>query len=491
MTDQQRYDSLGCYGCEAIKTPNLDRLAAEGALFERCYSPNPICTPCRASMWTGKPVPGHGVYKLHDILPDDEILFSKRLQGLGYETSLVGKHHVSGLWHEAETRHPNDGFDNYHWCIDPGLNFDSKFNGYARWVRKKDPVFHKKLTKEGKSLHHFPADLHFSRWAGETTVELIKNRDKERPFFIIMSLFDPHDPYFDHPLESAAMVDEGKIPKPQPIPEDKNRPQGVQRELEKATLVKNKSETFKASIHELRKGYYASIGFLDQEMGKLLECLDQQGLTENTLVIFLSDHGDMLWDRGLFSKGAFFYDPSVRVPLLMRLGGKIPAGARVKEPVQQLDIAATVLTLAGYDKKQLKEAMPDSMDLISLIRQGEDYDNYRDHAVCVYRNTGYGPGHKYFDPPIHATMFYDGRFKLNVYHDVANGDSLQGELYDMQNDPMETDNLWSNPQHAEVKMRLLQRLVDWTVENGVRYLGTRGGEKFFTLKKSYYGGEGK
>jgi arylsulfatase A-like enzyme len=265
----------------------------------------------------------------------------------------------------------------------------------------------------------------------------------------------------------------------------------VQRELEKATLVKNKSETFKASIHELRKGYYASIAFLDQEMGKVLECLDKQGLTENTLVIFLSDHGDMLWDRGLFTKGAFFYEPSIRVPFLMRLPGKIPAGVQVKEPVQQLDIAATVLTLAGYDKKQLKEAMPDSMDLISLIKQGKDYDNYRDHAVCAYRNTGYGPGHKYFDPPIHATMFYDGRFKLNVYHDIADGDSLQGELYDMQNDPMETNNLWSNPEHAEVKMRLLSRLVDWTVENGVRYLGTRGGEKFFTLKKSYYGGEGK
>ncbi|MHC4214209.1 MAG: sulfatase-like hydrolase/transferase, partial [Planctomycetota bacterium] len=244
MTDQQRYDSLSCYGCEAVSTPNLDKLAAQGALFERCYSSCPVCTPSRASMWTGQPVPGHGVYKLHDILPDDQVLFSKRLQSLGYQTSLVGKHHVSGLWHEAEKRHPNDGFDNYHWCIDPGLNFDSRFNSFAKWVRKKDPVFYEKLTKEGKSMHHFPAELHFSRWASETTIELIEERDKNRPFFIIMSLFDPHDPYFDHPLESAKMVSESKIPEPQPGVEDKNRPDGVKRELEKGTTVKQTSKTF-------------------------------------------------------------------------------------------------------------------------------------------------------------------------------------------------------------------------------------------------------
>ncbi|MHC4332274.1 MAG: sulfatase family protein [Planctomycetota bacterium] len=475
MTDQQRYDSLGCYGCEAVKTPNLDRLAAEGALFEACYSPCPVCTPTRASMWTGKPLPGHGVYKLHDILGDEQVLFSKRLQGLGYETSLVGKLHVSGLWHEAETRHPNDGFEHYHWCIDPGLNFDSEYNAFARWVRKKDPVFYKRLTKEGKSLHHFP--------------DLMENRDKQRPFFIMMSLFDPHDPYFDHPVESRDMVDDEEIPKAQPIAEDADRPEGVRREMEKSASIKEKSETFKEGIHELRKGYYASIAFLDDEMGKVLEYLDRAGLKENTLVIFVSDHGDMLWDRGLFTKGAFFYDASIRVPLLMRLPGKIPTGTRVKEPVQLVDIAATVLARAGFGREQLEETMPDSMDLVSLVREGRDYDNYRDYAVCMYRNTGYGPGHKYFDPPIHATMFRDERFKLNVYHDVTDSGRPEGELYDMQDDPQETRNLWSDPQYGEVKTRLMTRLVDWMFEHDLRYLGSRGGEKFFTLKKNYYGGE--
>jgi arylsulfatase A-like enzyme len=259
--------------------------------------------------------------------------------------------------------------------------------------------------------------------------------------------------------------------------------------MEKSASIKRQSATFRESIHELRKGYYASIAFLDQEMGKVLKYLDKEGLAENTLVIFVSDHGDMLWDRGLFSKGAFFYDASVRVPLLMRLPGRIPAGARVREPVQQLDIAATVLAVAGFKREQLEATMPDSMDLVSLIRQGGDYDNYRDYAVCMYRNTGYGPGHAYFDPPIHATMFRDERFKLNVYHGSADGSGVEGELYDMQNDLQEKNNLWSDPQYSEVKARLMGRLIDWMFEHDLRYLGSRGGEKFFTLKKNYYGGD--
>ncbi|MHC4646770.1 MAG: sulfatase family protein, partial [Planctomycetota bacterium] len=462
-----------------------------GALFDKCYSNCPICTPCRASMLTGKSVPGHGVYKLHDILPDDQVLFPKRLQEAGYQTSLVGKLHVSGLWHEAVKRHPNDGFDSYEWCIDPGLNFDSKYNAFAKWVAEKDPNFYERLKKEGKSLHHFPAHLHFSRWASETTIDLIKKRDKSRPFFVLMSLFDPHDPYFDHPVEAAKLVIEDNICQPQSAPNDESAPDGVRREREKAKFIKNNSQTFKESIHDLRKGYYASIAFFDREFGRVLDLLDQEGLGDNTLVIFVSDHGDMLWDRGLFTKGAFFYDASVRVPFLMRLPGKIPAASRVKTPVQQLDIAATVLSVAGFSEQELKQMMPESMDLLSLIQQGKAYKNYRDYAVCIYRNTGYGPGHKYFDPPIHCTMFRDERFKLNVFHNMPDVGRLEGELYDMEKDPAEENNLWAKPEYAEVKMRLMQRLLDWTVENDVRNFGSRGGEKFHTLKKSYYGAEKK
>ncbi len=490
MTDQQRFDSLGCYGCRAVATPNLDQLARGGALFERCYSPNPICTPVRASLLTGKPVPGHGVFKLHDILAKDEILVPERLRTLGYETTLVGKLHVSGLWEEAERRHPHDGFDHYHWCIDPGLNFDSPFNAYARWVRDKDPAFYERLKREGKSLHHFPAALHFSTWAAETTIERIRGRDSDRPFFILMSLFDPHDPYYDHPLEAAEEVNVAAIAAPQAPSDDPALPEGVQREYEKSQDILRRMPEYTNDIQKLRKGYYASIGFLDAQIGRVLDYLDAQGLTDDTLVIFVSDHGDMLFDRGLFSKGGHFYDPSIHVPLLMRWPRQIPAGRRIPELVQHMDITATILAATGHKRYQLDAIYPESMDLVRLIREGEDYDRGRGWAVCTFRNTGYGPGGTYFDPPIHATMFHEGRYKLSVYHDLPeDGGSFEGVLFDMQNDPQESHNLWNDVDYAEIKVTLLQRMLNWSTRQEVRLLGSRGGEKFHSSVMKAYGAE--
>jgi arylsulfatase len=456
----------------------LDRLAQAGALFERCYANATICTPARASLMTGKPVPGHGVYRLHDILPDNEVMLPKRLQSQGYETALVGKLHVSGLWHEEEVRHPNDGFEHYDWCIDPGLNFDSRFNTYARWVEKRDPRFYEQLKREGKGMRHFPAELHFSTWAAETTIARIESRDRARPFFINTSFFDPHDPYFDYPAEVANRVNRGAISLPQGAPDDSAQPDGARREFAKSQAMLRSAPDYQDDARAMRVGYHAKIALLDEQIGRILECLDREGLAENTLVVFVSDHGDMLFDRGLFAKGGFFYDASVRVPLLVRWPGRIAEGTRVAQLVQLTDITATLLAAAGFDRPQLDDIEPHSMDLVELARRGDRYDRLRDWAVSVYRNSGFGPGGTYYDPPIHATMFHDGRYKLNVYHKMSGSPRPEGELYDMREDPLETRNLWRSPTHADVKSTLLQRMMNWTVDHDVRAWGSRGGERF-------------
>lgn len=474
MTDQQRFDSLSCYGCKAIETPNLDKLADQGVLFENCYSPNPICTPSRASMLTGKTLPGHGVYKLHDILPDDQVLFSKRLQETGYETTLVGKLHVSGYVHEEQYRHPNDGFDNYYWCHDPGLSLDSEYNAYAKWVKEKDPVFFEDLKRKGRSMRHFPADLHFTRWASETTVNQIESSDPDKPFFIFMSLFDPHNPYFDYPEEFADKVDTDKLSSPLKANPEKNIPSGVQREIDKCNVSRCSSE-YRKKVEEDQKGYYASIAFLDNEIGKVLDCLEAKGIADETLVIFVSDHGDMLYDKDLTTKGGFFYDPSVRVPFIMRYPQKLSTGRKVNDLVQQIDVAATVLSAAGIE---YSDDMPEAMNLIDLVEKGKDCKGYRDYAVCSYCNTGYGPNNLYFNPELHGTMFRDERYKLNVYHSLNVDGETDGELFDILSDPHEENNLWEESSHQGVKFKLMQRLNDWVFVNSTRYLGSRGGEKF-------------
>jgi arylsulfatase A-like enzyme len=307
-----------------------------------------------------------------------------------------------------------------------------------------------------------------------------------------MSLFDPHDPYYDHPLEAANAVDSAAIPSAQVPPDDAARPNGVRREYEKSQSILRKMPEYQNDVRKLRKGYYASIAFLDMQIGRVLDCIDEQGLTNDTLVIFVSDHGDMLFDRGLFTKGAYFYDPSIRVPLLMRWPGRIPAGTRVSELVQHMDITATVLAAMGFTREQLDTINPHSMDLLRLLDEGESYDRRRGWAVCIFRNSGYGPDGKYFDPAIHATMFHDGRYKLVVYHGSSGAKTeWEGELFDMQNDPKELSNLWQSAKHTEIRSVLLQRMLNWSVNNETRLLGTRGGQRFHTSVMKAYGGQDK
>ena len=276
MTDQQRYDSLGCYGIDWVKTPNLDRLASQGVVFDNCYATNPICTPSRASLFTGKQLPGHGVYKLHDILPEDEICFTRRLQQRGYHTALFGKMHVSGRIYEEAQRHPNDGFDVYEWCLEAMLSMDSPLNGYAPWLKQQDPQFHDRLKAEGRRLLHHPRELHMTHWAAERTIDYIRSAAKDRPFFCKMSVFDPHNPYEDYPLEMLELVDEKRIPPPLKRPAGEMRPQGIMSERNHSYLGGFDRFT-REDLHKMRIGYFASIALFDLEVGRVLEELEQSG----------------------------------------------------------------------------------------------------------------------------------------------------------------------------------------------------------------------
>lgn len=459
MTDQQRSDSLGCYGTDCIATPNIDRLASEGLLFESCYVNNPICTPSRASMFTGKSILGHGVRRLHDVLPDDEVLFSEHLQKVGYQTALIGKLHVSGRVHEEAVRHPHDGFDLYSWCMEASISMDSRYNGYSAWLKEKNPEFHAELKQKGRALTHIPREYHFTHWAAEQTIDFIRNADPARPFFCMMSVFDPHNPYDDLPSEYLDRVDENRLPGPMVTEgESCHRIDALRQEQEEGYLGRYEGFT-EEDIKRMRQGYYGSIALLDDEVGRVLRTLEDTGLSENTLVIFLSDHGDMLGDHGLLVKGAYFYDQCTKVPLIIRHPGRIPAGKRTKALVQPHDVAATVLASAGIDKDTIRSWMPDSLDLKTAQDTGHEI------AVCAYRETGICRTGRYFDPSINATMITDGRYKLNVYHGTEKDGSYQGQLFDLQEDPTEQKDLFES--EPVIRAGLEQRLLHWIAKQEI------------------------
>jgi arylsulfatase A-like enzyme len=477
MTDQQRFDSLGCYGAGFAHTPNLDRLAEQGAVFERCYVNNPICTPSRASMMTGKHLPGHGVYRLYDNLPHDEILFTSWLRELGYTTALFGKLHVSSVHEEAKHRHPNDGFDVYELCNEGCMHMDAPYQAYARWLEETDPAFYEQLKQEGRNLLHPPRERHMTYWAAERTIEFLRNHVRgsdERPFFCMMSIFEPHNPYEHYPREMGALVDANAIPDPLPRPENgKNEPPDIDRERHQNYLGDIDSFTPEA-IRKMRHGYHSSVAYADLEFGRVLETLDELGLADNTLVIFTSDHGDMLGDRGLLVKGAFFYDANVRVPLLMRWPGHIPAGLRVPAVTQLHDLAATVLAAAGAPSGEIADGMPDARCLLGAATGQEA--SVHDVAICCYRNSGISYSREYWDPPIHATLIHDGRFKMSQWHDSsARIVGRQAELFDMIRDPHERDNRADDEGLCATRIRLKDQLHGWIAARE-RGSGSRGGE---------------
>ncbi len=489
MTDQQRWDSLGCYGADWVETPNLDRLAAEGVRFDQCVVNNPICTPSRASIWTGKEVPGHGVYRLYDTLPPDEVMFSQRLRDVGYHTALFGKLHTSGRLYEATNRHPGDGFDEYEWCLEASVHLESPLNGYARWLADKDPAFLDRLRREGRGVLHHPRNVHFTHWAAERTIDFIDRMAgpgeagegargtaaavAAQPFFCCMSLFDPHNPYEDYPLEIAERVNRDQIP-PRQIDSRRDRPAGLERERVHSYLgtVEALSDE---QIESMRLGYYASIALIDMEVGRVLQALERTELAENTLVLFVSDHGDMIGDHDMLVKGACFYDACVRVPFIARWPARFAGGSDVDALVQPHDIAATVLSAAGIPDEERRRAMPTSRDLLPLA--SGDAAAVRETAVCAYRNSGIADTGRPWDPPINATMIRDERYKLTLFHDEPPGSEVQGELYDMVEDPGEMDDLFARPEGTLARARLTEALLAWMARYEVSLLGSRGGER--------------
>lgn len=473
MTDQQRWDSLGCYGAHWVSTPHLDRLAAQGVRFDNCYANNPICTPARASLMTGLELPAHGVCQLHDVLPESCVLFPRRLQELGYHTALFGKLHVSGRAVESRTRHPQDGFDIYEWCMEPAADIDSPFNGYTQWLAKEHPDYLRHLRAQGRQRGHDPAEASMNRWAADRAIAYLRTHAGKGPFFCKMSVFDPHNPYQNHPLEMAQQVRADHIPPPVADPEPADgaaTPWALQAEREHSYLGPAAALDEQA-VRDMRRGYFAAIAHVDREVGRVLAALEATGHAGNTLVLFTSDHGDMLGDHQCLVKGAMLYDPCIRVPLILR-GPGFTGGQGVPGLAQLHDLPATVLHSVGAAPDAVAQWMPTARNLGDMAAQpGTEVHPF---IVCPYRNSGIDDTGRYWAPPIHSTMVRRGRHKMHLYHAVE-GRQAQDivQLYDLAADPQETADLARQPAFQGTVQRLEEDLRQWQAQAATAAEGAR------------------
>lgn len=453
-TDQQRFDAVRAYRNDEIHTPNLDRLAAQGVLFENCYVQSPVCGPSRASLMTGRYVHSHGLWANGVALPGHERLFTKDLADAGYDCGLVGKLHLAACFGGRTEPRPDDGFRVFRWAHDPYRG--SSENAYHRWLRASRPDLYDAAVDPESTVTFdtMPTEAHYSRWIGNETIDFLRSgREQGRPFCFVANFFDPHHG-FGAPKEYVDRYDPGALSRPVTVPgELAGKPPILTDASERsyAGHAKGYVDYTDAELQQVKAAYYAMVTLVDAEVGRILAALDEEGLADDTLVLFTSDHGEMLGDHQLMLKGPMMYDCAVRVPLIMRWPGVLPAGSRPTELVQWIDIAPTVLEAAGLPPLRRGQGA----SLLPLAR-GESGGWHRDWALSEYRNSGHP-----YDPAVHTTMLRHERWKLVVHHgSPATARDRDGELYDLSADPDELRNLWDDPGHAPVRLALQEKLLD-------------------------------
>ena len=459
-TDQQRYDALGCYGNPHVQTPNIDGLAREGVLFEQCYVQNPVCGPSRASLLTGRYPRANGLWANGVSIPLHERLFSRALADDGYDCGLIGKMHLAACYRGRTEPRRDDGFRVYCWAHDP--SHGSPENAYHRWLEAHHPDLYAAamVNGPGRQGHEpvrfdtMPTAAHYSRWVGDEAIAFLRaSPERDQPFFLFANFYDPHHP-FVAPREYLDRYDPAKLPRPLGGPDDlANRP-AVLTDASRASYgghARGFADHPPDEIQGIVAAYYAMVTLIDDEVGRILAALDELDLAQDTLVIFTSDHGELLGDHGLLLKGPMFYEGSVRVPLILRWPGKLPAGVRRPDLVQWLDLCPTILEAAGAPPLPGVQGQ----SLLPLARGDADAPT-RGWALCEYRDSGHP-----YQPPVHATMLRRGRYKLVVHHGQPATDRPRGgELYDLETDPGELHNRWDDPAHTQARLDLERFLLD-------------------------------
>ena len=493
MTDQHRADAMGCAGNPVIRTPHFDRLAAEGTRFDRCYITNPVCQPSRGSLFTGRYPHAHGSWKNGVELPRSEVTIADALARRGYATGVVGKIHLANTstkyrpgkpmpptsMHrnkgipEAEVSQfwrtwygPHYGFQHCELAIAHG-NRVAGGGHYGEWLREHHPEAVDLMEPEHalapptgaiqswKSA--IPAELHYDTWVAERSIAYLEaqRRQPDRPFLLYCSFPDPHRPLCP-PAPYCDMYDPNDMPLRTPNrgefermpPHHQLRYVGRDREIPYAPTgiqgpssgKADLSQLPEAHLREMMAHYYGSVSLVDASIGRVLDALDRLGLSEDTIVLYCSDHGELMGDHGLIFKGPFHYESMIRTPLIWRWPGVVPPGRTYEHVTSTVDIMPALLEACDVPP----EPGVQGESMLPALR-GDDRP-YREWALVEHREEPQG---------MQTKTLVTERYKVTYYP----GHPF-GELFDLHDDPQEYDNLWDVPAHRPLRSELLQQLLE-------------------------------
>lgn len=467
MADQLRYDALGCYGNTQIHTPNIDKIALNGSVFDNHFIQNPVCSPSRCTILTGRYPKNHGTRDNGIPLRDEEITFPEVLRNNGYRTAAIGKMHFTTQFVPKENEEddwPEDqyGFDVVH------TTCDTKTGEYLDWLKSVSPRDYEVVKMQGerkakedrasaadKDLSGppqvYPSEInpkyHQSAWIADQTISFINEADENQPFFALCSFVDPHHP-FDPPAPYSTMYDPDKLDEPI-YQEDEllDKPPHFMRHRVGHGCSNEKYDYQRLSRHDwgcVKAAYYGMISLVDDNIGRVLNAIEEKGIENDTLILFTNDHGELLGDHGLLFKGPFHYDSIIKAPMILKWPGVIPKGSRYKQITEHVDIMATILDYAGAMAPQGMQGMSMAPILRGDVGAGRSY------ALTEFNCYDWG---------LNVKTIVGRKYKLTYYAGEA-----FGELYDRDKDPNEFTNLWENKKYKKIKDELLRELMNRIIE---------------------------
>ena len=420
LSDQHHAGVAGFAGDTIVRTPTLDRLASEGAVFDTCYCPSPLCVPSRSAILAGALPNVTKVYDNQSALRDDRATFVHCLDAAGYHTVLAGRMHFNG----ADQRH------GYVERLVGDITTTVVGGPEQPYGELTDTTWYHPNCLHNCGGGHSSV-MEYDQAVTAAAVACIDGYQRDEPLFLTVGLYKPHCPFVCEPelyryyYDRLPQLDEQLLREP------------IHPKLASSQVLSRPEGFTMEQVRQARAAYYGLVEMMDRQIAAVVEAAERQWGAENVLIIYASDHGEMLGEHGLFWKENM-YDASARVPIVFRLPGTIPAGRRFAEPVSLLDLGPTLLHLAGAPEFPGAQGC----DLFPALADGAKLDAEREVVSILGR---IGP----------MAMIRRGQFKLVQYHEGGE------QLFDLAADPAERRDLANCPQHEPVRKDLSERLATW------------------------------
>lgn len=426
LTDDQRYDEVGFLN-PILQTPHMDALAQQGVHFKNAFVTTSLCSPSRASILTGQMMHNHGVIDNNRRLPEGVELFPGHLQRAGYETAFIGKWHMGGAIYE-----PRPEFD--FWVSFPGQGTYYPENAFGQTTM---------LNVNGESVAQ---QGYITDELTDYALKFLTQRDGDRPFFLYLSHKAVHAT-FEPAERHAGQYSQAEIKLGTPPPADADVPMWVRNQHNSwhgAAFPYHSDMPLK----EFKREYHRTLSAVDDSLGRLQAWLTESGLADNTIVLLLGDNGFLFGEHGLIDKRNA-YEESMRIPLLMQAPGWFLPGQTVEKMVANIDIAPTLLTLAGV-------ALPQHFDGRSFAHLPAAKAGRTHAATAPWRDSLTYEYYWEYNYPHTPTVFAlrTERYKYIQYHGVWDTE----ELYDLVQDPREQNNLIEHKDMIERKVAMRQAL---------------------------------